>query len=402
MLTDEQRHAVYEVRYALGRERVDWEVFKEAVDGLGFGKEQEEAQDFALDITFEQAEIHVTSRLKSVADMVGRQRKESLVQGLIPRDGFGRINGEPAAGKSFVVLDLMLSIVRNVPEWLGRQIYARGNVVYAMTEGSFDFSDRVAAWEIGHPDYKPVDGQDLYIIDQELGDIMTEEGAIALGQDMNAVDPVLLVIDTQRGALPSIEENENGPMNVAAQRLKATAFARNCAILLVHHTPLSADGQERGSGASSVRANCDFELVVQAAGKDKPGKVKGTKAKYSRLPNDHKMTLHTVEIEGELDEAGNAVSACWVGLELVPDKATASTALAEKVREAEIVMKETDSARARRLLTKGVEYTLAEASMKAFGNRANRSKARVLELEVLGVLEYVAQSQRLCLTDLPI
>ena len=329
MLTDEQRHAVYEVRYRIGPEAVDWEYFKEQVDGLGFGADQDEAQDLALYLSYESAEIHCTSRLKSIADMQGRQRKPSLVRGLIPVGGFGRMNGESAAGKSFVVLDLMLSITRDVETWLDLEIYKHGNVIYAMTEGTFDFADRVAAWEIGHPDAKPVEGQDLYVIDQELGDLASTDGGLALVEDMAAVDPVLLVIDTQRGALPNTEENDNTPWNALSKLLKDIANEAACAIMLVHHTPKA--GGELGSGASSVRANCDFELFVETNKDGSERKVKGTKAKYGPLPPEHTFTLNTVDIDGELDEAGNQVNSCWAELKPARKKSAA-----ELVREATV------------------------------------------------------------------
>ena len=338
MLTDEQRSGVYKARYELGPDAVDWEYFKEVIDGLGYGEAQEEAQDLALELSYESAEIHCTSRLKSIADMQGRQRKPSLVRGLIPVGGFGRMNGESAAGKSFVALDLMLSIVRNVDEWLGLEIYKHGNVVYAMTEGTFDFADRVSAWEIGHPDNKPVEGQDLYVIDQELdsdreknqiGSLATEAGGVALVQDIFAVDPVLLVIDTQRGALPDTEENDNTPWNAMSKLLKKIAYETNCAIMLVHHTPKA--GGDFGAGASSVRANCDFELIVETNKDGSDRKIRGTKAKYGPIPQEHAFTLNPVDIDGELDEAGNQIKSCWAELRPARKKSAA-----EVVREATV------------------------------------------------------------------
>ena len=270
------------------------------------------------------------SRLKTTEEMKGRPRPASLVRSLITRDGFGRLVAEAGAYKSFVALDLMMSITHNVPSWFGLDIYKHGNVVYVMTEGSFDYPERVAAWELGHPEFPHVAGQDIYVLDQEDLDLADEESFTRLFFDditrdrmgarsgegewhIDGINPVLLVIDTQRGALPNTNEDKNDEMNPICYRLKNAATDLECAVMLVHHTPVSTDLQHRGSGAGAVRANCDFEFSI------KKGKLEMTKNKFGPAWPAHKINANVVTIEDVVDEGGKPVTSCW--LNLVPAKA---------------------------------------------------------------------------------
>jgi len=283
-----------------------------------------------------------------------------------------------------VVLDLMMCITHNVPTWLGLDIYKRGNVLYVMTEGSFDYVDRVKAWEMGNPEFPPVDGQDIYVLDQEELDLAEEESFLRLIADdivgdrvgatrdkedkvvtfeVKGLHPVLLVIDTQRGALPNTDEDDNPSMNAICQRLKTAATDLKCAVMLVHHTPVSKDNQHRGSGAGAVRANCDFEFAIKA------GKLEMTKNKFGPVRAAHKIKATVVTIEDVLDEGGNPVTSCW--LELVPAKA------GDVVRDVDAGLHEEE---VRQYVIDNPGKGLSSVADAVYGNHKTGAMAKLAEL----------------------
>src|SRR5829696_341932 len=69
---------------------------------------------------------------------------EWLVRRLLPKRGFCVLYGESGAGKSFVALDLALSVATGRP-WAGLKV-CTGPVRYIVAEGNVGFVQRIKAW----------------------------------------------------------------------------------------------------------------------------------------------------------------------------------------------------------------------------------------------------------------
>jgi hypothetical protein len=72
-----------------------------------------------------------------------------LVDHHLPAGGFAVLYGPPGGGKSFVALDLAMSVATGT-DWLGVERVDPGVVVYVAAEGSAGLAKRVGAWINAH------------------------------------------------------------------------------------------------------------------------------------------------------------------------------------------------------------------------------------------------------------
>src|SRR3954454_6685899 len=70
---------------------------------------------------------------------------EWLVYEILPRDGVGELCGPPGTYKSFLALDLALSVATGT-DWTGREV-KQGSVVYIAGEGASGYKSRVPSWK---------------------------------------------------------------------------------------------------------------------------------------------------------------------------------------------------------------------------------------------------------------
>lgn len=214
------------------------------------------------------------SRLVTAAQRRDRPAPEWTIEHVMAKYGVGQMFGESYVGKTFVALDLALSLANKVEveAWHGNRINRAGPVVYALMEGAFDAQVRIDAWLAARPGATDAD---LFTLEEEALDLRDRGSLDALRQDITAlgIEPVLVVVDTQSLATPGTDENSNPEMNLVMANLKELAKALNVFVLLVHHT-----GHEgtRARGASAQRAALDLEVKVED-GKLSVTKVKGYK-----------------------------------------------------------------------------------------------------------------------------
>src|SRR6478752_644137 len=91
-------------------------------------------------------------RLYSWAEVISLPAPTWLVDGIIPRGSMTAIYGKPETFKSFVALDIALSVATSQP-WHGREVEG-GSVIYVAAEGGAGMSKRARAW-FNHHDVHP-------------------------------------------------------------------------------------------------------------------------------------------------------------------------------------------------------------------------------------------------------
>src|SRR6476620_11187022 len=82
--------------------------------------------------------------LYTVAQLLAMPDPQWLVNGVLPESGLAVVYGPSGVGKSFVALDLALSIATG-RDWNAHKVEA-GTVVYVAAEGSVGVQQRVRAW----------------------------------------------------------------------------------------------------------------------------------------------------------------------------------------------------------------------------------------------------------------
>lgn len=221
-------------------------------------------------------EEHDGPLITTAAERRDRPEPRWRVKGLMPETGVGQIYGPTYSGKTFLALDLALTISTGLPRWQDRfEVQQHGPVVYILMEGAFGFTQRIKAWVSS----TGLEDDQLYTVEEKPIDLMNPD---ILGQLSTAMKgtlpeaPALVVVDTQSLATPGLEENSNTDMTRLYLGLKQWSRTLGCPVLVVHHT-----GHERGRarGASAQKAALDFEIEVEPRDDTDRKDVRVTKVK---------------------------------------------------------------------------------------------------------------------------
>lgn len=210
-----------------------------------------------------------------------------LYKDLIPEQGLVQLFGASYSGKTFVAIDMALSVCNGRP-WFGFEHTGReekDHAIYFLAEGTFDFKQRVKAWCSAR------DGRDqrLITVENHIIDLGTRDGWKRVGQEVMQDPRVqevwdrvgLVVLDTQSLLLFG-DENSNTEMNRAMGTLKTVAKTIGCPVVLVHHT--GTGNVDRARGASSIFAAMD--TVVKIGRQRGYTQLEVKKVKASRLPEE--------------------------------------------------------------------------------------------------------------------
>jgi hypothetical protein len=262
-------------------------------------QEAREFQKRELDATYAEMEAKESSRLKTVQDMLKTPEIDWMVEGKIHSKGLCQIFGESYAGKTLLVLDLVMSWCAGLPEWQGYKLNNGGkpqDAVYVAAEGGAALSVHVDAWMKYHPEVEWEDLSGLLFLDGGEGDHMflsigkTEvddtESWTRLKQEIITANiaPTVMVFDTQIDLAPGIEENSNTDMVGVLRKVKSLGDQLGFVAIVVHHT--GHDGN-KARGASGMKGKCDTQAKLTVIG-EKSGKARleWTKVKGMPLPED--------------------------------------------------------------------------------------------------------------------
>lgn len=184
-----------------------------------------------------------------------------LVDRLIPAETINMLVGSPGTGKSLLVIDLCCCVATGTP-FLGRAV-RRGKVLYlAAEDGWRRVAQRLRAWVDGRGvDPSELDG--FYVLPSGL-QIAAGEGYVdqaaeiqaawdQLQADIEAVDPVLVVLDPLVELHAGLDENKASEMAPLVRVLRRLVRGQDRAMLITHHDrKASLDPNvysSRGSGA---------------------------------------------------------------------------------------------------------------------------------------------------------
>jgi hypothetical protein len=153
------------------------------------------------------AEVRRKIRLLTIEELSSLPDPAWLVDNILPEGGIGVLYGQPGCGKSFLALDLALSVSTG-RAWFGHSA-RRGGVAYVYAEGASGLKKRIDAWRMQN-------GGDIAafrVLPQALditelwADLMAELGQMAS-------PPRLLILDTLARCFGAGDENSTGDMGV--------------------------------------------------------------------------------------------------------------------------------------------------------------------------------------------
>lgn len=181
-----------------------------------------------------------------------------LVQGVLMEKSLAEFYGPEGVGKTFVSLDLALSLATGDP-WLGHPVQLRGPVVYIAGEGQSGMKKRVAAWKA---DRRTRGVQGVHFIFEPV-DLFGKSDIDRLIESLRTVKPVAVVIDTLSRVAVGANENASQDMGLVVSRCDRIRREIGAAVILLHH-PARHTKSDRGS--NSVRCAADTVVVLKEKG----------------------------------------------------------------------------------------------------------------------------------------
>ena len=241
----------------------------------------------------------------SLNDLRNLPQREWLVEGLLAKGESVMIRGPSGAGKTFVAIDLIKSLLTYQPWMDEHAINPDGDetltVAYATNEGTRALANRFESALGGQID---TPGLQVFIDVPQLFDQDGESGVIQFMEDYLAQyesTPDVLVIDTLSAATVGAEENSAKDMNVVMNAVKQIQADWDCSVILLHHDGKHT-GQERGS--TVLRASMDLVLAVSENSDAEPRSVRVDKCKDG--PGGDIFAF-------QLEESGPSVVVRWSG-----------------------------------------------------------------------------------------
>ena len=237
------------------------------------------------------------------ADRIEMRPPDWLLRGMLERDTFALIFGDPGTGKSFLAIDWAARIATGTP-WRDQAVKA-GPVVYLAGEGRQGFGRRTRAWEQHH-------GVSLAEAPLYVGPAVAIADPTELVDLIDAIDegeaPALIVLDTLARCFGGGDENSTQDMSKFVSACDALRRRYGCTILVVHHTG-HAD-KNRARGAIALKAALDAEYRL--SGNDAGLKLSATKMKDAETPKPLSLELVSVELPRVVDDFGNPVTSAAV------------------------------------------------------------------------------------------
>ena len=217
---------------------------------------------------------------------------EWIIDGILEKNALVCGFGAPAAGKTFVMVDMALCVASGT-QYHGRDVDG-GTVFYIAGEGHNGFVRRCKAWA-KHND-TPID--DIPFFKSNRSVVMNDEKTVE--QMFNTIkqlseefgQPKLVVIDTLNRSMGG-DENSTKDMSMFIQSVDKIADEFACTVLVAHHTGHGT--KDRARGSSAWLGALDAEFQVQKVG-EFDTHIKFTKMKDAPEPKPLAFIKHQVEL----------------------------------------------------------------------------------------------------------
>ena len=188
--------------------------------------------------------VDKTPKLLSAAQIQALPKPKPIIAELqIVKDDITCIFGASGSGKSYLSTDLACSLAQT------------GTVIYIAAEAVGTFSVRLTAWQQFHK----LSLDNLFFWPDAI-DLLDKTSIGAFLNEIQQLEPVMVVVDTLARCMPGADENSAKDMGLAVGNLDIIRRATSAAILVVHHTGKNG-GDERGSTA--LRGACSTMIKLQ-------------------------------------------------------------------------------------------------------------------------------------------
>ena len=255
-----------------------------------------------------------------------------LVKGLIPKTGMGVLYGESGAGKTFITLELLLTLARGVP-WHERRVNQPVGVLYVSAEGNSAIRDRFRAYEIYHQ--VPLQDLPLRVVTApvNLRSLDSQRVIEACRHLENQGTPIgLIVFDTLNRTMGGGDENSPVDMGEYLDAISKITSQVNAFTLVIHHSGKNITKGARGH--SSLRAAMDLELEVKANGDQQILTVTKSRDGETGLEFAYKRETVPLGFDEDLEPIQSCVAVPGDVDQIIRKKSKLSGAIQQKVFDA--------------------------------------------------------------------
>jgi hypothetical protein len=205
-----------------------------------------------------------------------------LIPGLLPAHGIGMLYGESGSYKSFLALDMALSLAFGIPgQWGAPPV--KNDVLFLAGEGPVATSKkRWPAWM----EWQGIEFRNdhRFFISPEVP-LYTDSTAwenVKLDLAELKAKPSLIVIDTLTRLITGLDENSAKDASMITKFMEQLARYFECFVLAIHHT--GKDQNKGARGSSAFFANVD--MVMTTRRKQGGTELRVKKQKDADVPDD--------------------------------------------------------------------------------------------------------------------
>jgi len=205
-------------------------------------------------------------RLHVVTPKLTVPAREWLIDGLFPERGIVFVGGHPKAGKTWLSLDLAISIATG-NDFLGRRVKTLGSVLYLLGEDDLgDTLERIDSLLAGRRLDRMALERRIILSDSSIS-LESRVDQEWLYDYAKREKPALIVFDPLARFLSHAEENSATEMRPITNWLRKLQRETSTALLIPHHTDKAARGLR---GTSDLRALSEATLILGKKGDRSP------------------------------------------------------------------------------------------------------------------------------------
>ncbi len=185
---------------------------------------------------------------------------EWIIEDLVPAASFVSPYGSPKAGKTFIMLSMLLHVSAGL-DWMGRKT-KQGAVVYIVGEGARGLKARLEAMR---EHYDIGEGAPFYVVSRAVN-FTKAEAVVDLVEDIrelmlaNGQTLAAVAIDTVARAMPGADENAAKEMGGFISCCDHLRERLNCAVFAIHHAGKDTSRGARGSNALLGAVDAEYRI----------------------------------------------------------------------------------------------------------------------------------------------
>lgn len=256
----------------------------------------------------------------NLEELCSRPVPPYLIDGFITAGGFVQVVGQPGVGKTFLALDIGMSIASGQKQFLSRDVNKHGPVLYVIAEGIGRFQYRIRKWCNEHG--KKIKDIEFFSIPESIN--LRDHSLVAeLKRQLKALKPLLIVIDTLPRCSGGAEENSATDMGEVINVCDNFRLQEGATVMTLHH-PTKKESDNHGRGSGAVFGALDTEIQVSVLGdRQKDGTVRMLircgKQKDDESFDDFEVMRRVGPVLNEddqemADDFGKPLSSCWLEL----------------------------------------------------------------------------------------